>query len=134
MSIKARSKKGIGKTCSYCQKVHFETLRPDPKYSQRIDHPHPFDVPRSKCPWGAFPPLGRRDLLLPIFGDVNDFHCSRHVRLVGSGHRLFALLPLTPTAIRLPAVISHQLKGLFRDVLGDGGNEFHGGKMYLFSQ
>jgi len=26
------------------------------------------------------------------------------------------------------------LKGLFRDVLGDGGNEFHGGKMYLFSQ
>ena len=36
--------------------------------------------------------------------------------------------PLAPTAIRVPAVIAHQLKGLFRNVLGDGGNEFQGGK------
>jgi hypothetical protein len=37
-------------------------------------------------------------------------------------------LPLAPAAIRIPAVIAHQLKRLFRNVLGDGGNEFQGGK------
>ena len=91
---------------------------------QRINLPDLFDVPRSKCPWGAFPPLRRWDVLRPIFGYVDDFHCSRHVRLVGGGSRLFALLALAPAAVRVPAVIAHQLKGFFREVMGDGGNEF----------
>ena len=49
-------------------------------------------------------------------------------RLVGGGSSLFALLALAPAAVRVPAVIAHLLKGFLWNVLGNGGNEFQGGK------
>jgi hypothetical protein len=33
---------------------------------ERINLPYLFYVPRSKCPWGAFPPLGRGYFLRPV--------------------------------------------------------------------
>ena len=40
----------------------------------------------------------------------------------------FRFFALSPAPVRVPAVIAHQLKRFLRNMLGDGGNEFLGGK------
>ena len=49
----------------------------------------------------------------------------RRCRLI-TGPEESGLDPLSPVSVRIPAVVSHHLKILLRDMLSDGGDEFFG--------
>ena len=61
-----------------------------------------------------------------VFGHVDDLHALLHlfVRLLF----FVAFLTLSPHLVGVPAVVTHKLKTLVGDVLGDGGDKVAGGE------